>query len=55
MSPELIAILITAAVQISGLVYIARISHEIHTSTRIHVLQGRRLEEVLREMSQPAR
>jgi hypothetical protein len=45
MSPELIAILVTAAIQIAGLVYIARIERDIHTETRWTVLALRKMRD----------
>ena len=62
MSPELITIVIVVvfgvidvgAVLFLG-VYLSRMLNEISTATRIHVLQGRRIEDVLRELQQPLR
>lgn len=57
MTPELLAILITATIQIAiavvGFAYISRILRQITASVSFHVLQGRRIEEVLRDMSHP--
>ena len=54
MSPEFIAIITVGVVQLAGLlilgVFLGRILREISVSTRIHVLQGRRIEEVLRDL-----
>jgi hypothetical protein len=59
MSPEFIAVIIFGVVQIAGLVfpgvYLSRMLNEISTATRIHVLQGRRIKDVLRELQQPLR
>jgi hypothetical protein len=59
MSPEFVAIIIFGTFQlivllILGLMLrdVSRESREISVSTRIHVLQGRGIEEVLRELSQ---
>jgi hypothetical protein len=57
MSPEIIAIMTVGVAQIAGLlilgVYLSRMLREISVSTRIHVLQGRRIEDVLRELREP--
>jgi len=62
MSPEFIAIIIFGTAQLIGLLIlglmlrtVSRESREISVSTRIHVLQGRRIEDVLRELSQSPR
>jgi hypothetical protein len=52
MSPEFIAIIIFGTVQLSGLLILGWILRDISVATRIHVLQGRRIEEVLRELVQ---
>jgi len=57
MSPEFIAIITVGVAQLAGLLilglFLGQILREISLSTRIHVLQGRRIEEVLRELRQP--
>jgi hypothetical protein len=59
MPPEFIAVIIFDVVELAGLlflgVYLSRMLNEISVSTRIHVLQGRRIEDVLRELHQPLR
>ncbi len=57
MSPEFIAIIIFGTVQRAGLLVlgwilrdVSQIMRDISVSTRIHVLQGRRIEDVLREL-----
>jgi hypothetical protein len=59
MSPEFIAIIVFGTAQLAGLLIlglmlrnISQETREISISTRIHVLQGRRFEEVLRELSE---
>ncbi|MBV8359305.1 MAG: hypothetical protein JO189_15425 [Deltaproteobacteria bacterium] len=51
MSPEFIAIIIFGTVQLAGLLILDLMLREISVSTRIHVLQGRRIEEVLGELA----
>jgi hypothetical protein len=57
MSPEFIAIIIFGTTQPAGLLILGLMARNISRemrgiSTRTHVLQGRRIEEVLRELSQ---
>ena len=59
MSPEFIAIIIFGTAQLAGLLTLAlmlrnisRETREISVSTRIHVVQGRPIEDVLRELSE---
>jgi hypothetical protein len=60
MSPEFIAITIFGTIPRRGLLILGLMLNsvaceacEISVSTRIQVLHGRRIEEVLRELSQP--
>jgi hypothetical protein len=62
MSLEFITVIIVVVfgvVEVAGVVflgiYLSRMLNEISTATRIHVLQGRRIEDVLRELQQPLR
>jgi cell division protein YceG involved in septum cleavage len=62
MSLEFITVIIVVVfgvVEVTGVVflgiYLSRMLNEISTATRIHVLQGRRIEDVLRELQQPLR
>lgn len=57
MSPEFIAIIVFGTIQLAGLLILGLIlrevsgeTREISVSTMIHVLQGRRIEDVLREL-----
>ncbi len=60
-SPELCAVLIaaaivmSAAIQIAGLIILGRDLKQITAAVSINVLQGRRIEEVLREMRESLR
>ena len=52
-------IIISGAVQLAGLLIlgvmlrdVSRMRRDVTISTRIHVLQGRRLEDLLRELSE---
>jgi hypothetical protein len=47
-------VLEVAAVVFLG-IYLSRMLNEISTATRIDVLQGRSIEDVLRELQQPLR
>jgi cell division protein YceG involved in septum cleavage len=54
-----IIVVVVGVVEVAGVVflgiYLSRMLNEISTATRIHVLQGRRIEDVLRELQQPLR
>ena len=50
MSAELIGIIAFATVQLAGLLFLGLMLREISVSNRVHVLQGRRTEDVLREL-----
>jgi hypothetical protein len=54
-----IIVVVFGVVEVAGVVflgiYLSRMLNEISTATRIHVLQGRRIEDVLRELQQPLR
>ncbi len=59
MSPEFITIMVFGTAQLIGLLIlglmlrdISRETREISVSTRIDVLQGRRIEDVLRELQE---
>jgi hypothetical protein len=52
MSPEFIAIIIFGTAQSVGFLILRWIVREISVSTRIHVLQGRQIEDVLRELQE---
>jgi hypothetical protein len=52
MSPEFIAIIIFGTAQSVGFLILRWIVREISVSTRIHVLQRRRIEDVLRELQE---
>jgi len=58
-SAEFIAIIIVGLTQLVGLLILGltlgRMMRDVSVSTRIHVLQGRRIEEVLRELREPPR
>ena len=53
MLPEFIAIVIFGIVQLAGLLILGSMLRDISVATRIHVLQGRRIEEVMRELFRP--
>jgi len=62
MSPEFIAIIVFGTVQLAGLLIlglilrdVSRMTREVPVYTRIHVLQGRRIEDVLRELAEVPR
>jgi hypothetical protein len=62
MSPELIAIMVLATIQLIGLLILGLMlrsisteARELSVSTSVHVLQERRIEDMLRELSQPRR
>jgi cell division protein YceG involved in septum cleavage len=52
-----IVVVVFGVVEVAGVVflgiYLSRMLNEISTATRIHVLEGRRIEDVLRELQQP--
>jgi hypothetical protein len=54
-----IVVVVFGVVEVAGVVflgiYLSRMLNEISTATRIHVLEGRRIEDVLRELQQPLR
>ena len=50
MSTEFIAIIIFGTFQLAGLLFLGGMLRDISASTRIHVLQGRRIDDVLREL-----
>ena len=54
-----IIVVVFGVVEVAGVVflgiYLSRMLNEISTATRIHVLQGRRIEDVLRDLQQPLR
>jgi len=54
MSPEIIAILVTSLLEVAALVFLASLVHstrgKIEADHAALYLQGRRVEEVLREM-----
>ena len=59
MSPEFIAIIVFGGLHLIGLLIlgwmlrdVSRMTRDVTVSTRIHVLQGRRIEDVLRELSE---
>jgi hypothetical protein len=59
MTPELLAILITSTIQIVGLVILGtmllRMGQKMDADDAALVLQGRRVEEVIREMRETLR
>jgi hypothetical protein len=52
-------VVVFGVVEVAGAVflgiYLSRMLNEISTATRIHVLQGRRIEDVVRDLQQPLR
>jgi hypothetical protein len=52
-----IVVVVFGVVEVAGVVflgiYLSRMLNEISTATLIHVLEGRRFEDVLRELQQP--
>jgi hypothetical protein len=52
-------VVVFGVVEVAGVVfpgiYLSRMLNEISTATRIHVLQGRRIEDVVRDLQQPLR
>jgi hypothetical protein len=50
MSPEFIAIIIFGPIQLAGLLILGLMLRQISGSTGIHVLHGRRIEDVLLEL-----
>lgn len=54
-----VIVVVFGGVEVAGVVflgiYLSRMLNEISTATRIYVLQGRRIEDVLRELQQPLR
>lgn len=54
MSPDILAIVVATTIQLLGLIllgwYLSRMLRQITAEVTFNVLQGRRIEEVLREM-----
>jgi hypothetical protein len=59
MSPDILAIAISTTIQLFGLIilgwYLSRMLRQITAEVTFNILQGRRIEEVLREMRESLR
>jgi hypothetical protein len=59
MSPDILAIAISTTIQLFGLIilgwYLSRMLRQITAEVTFNIFQGRRIEEVLREMRESLR